>query len=291
VNRRDVLRILAGTAAIPVLPEELRALGRAVRAPLTAHGAPSDRLGPIGLQLYTLRNLMRADFEGTLAQVAQIGYTEVEFAGYFERPARDVRAILDRHGLRAPSTHLSKEALERDADRLLEDAATIGHRYVCVAWVGEEERRTVDAWKRVAEAFNRIGQRCRRAGLQFAYHNHDFEFVPLGGKMFYDTLLAETDAALVQLELDLFWITKAGSDPFAYFTRYPGRFPLVHVKDSAGPPEHRMVDVGSGKIDFRRIFARRAQAGIRHFFVEHDQPSDPLASVRASFDHLKSLEF
>lgn len=277
MNRRDFIAIGAGMAA-------------GVAFPGLGAFAPSDRLSAIGLQLYTLRSLMRTDFEGTLAKVAQIGYTEVEFAGY-DRPARDVRAILDRHGLRAPSTHMPKEALERDADRLLADAATLGHRYVCIAWVGEGERKTLDSWKRVAEAFNRIGERCRRAGLQFAYHNHDFEFATVEGKVLYDTLLAETDPALVQLELDLYWITKAGGDPFAYFTRYPGRFPLVHVKDSAGAPEHRMVDVGSGKIDFRRIFADRAKAGIRHFFVEHDQPPDPLASVRASFEHLKSLEF
>jgi sugar phosphate isomerase/epimerase len=252
--------------------------------------APTDRLGAVGLQLYTVRTLMQQDFEGTLAQVAQIGYREVEFAGTFGRSARDVRAILDRLGLRAPSTHLSKEALEREPDRVLDDCATIGHRYVCIAWVNEAERRTVESWKGVAEAFNRIGERCRRAGLQFAYHNHDFEFGLLEGKSLYDRLLAETDPALVQLELDLYWITKGGADPFAYFAQYPGRFPLVHVKDSAGPPDHRMVDVGRGTIDFRRIFAQR-HAGIRHFFVEHDRPADPLASIRTSFEYLKPLEF
>ncbi|HEX9704091.1 MAG TPA: sugar phosphate isomerase/epimerase [Gemmatimonadales bacterium] len=249
-----------------------------------------DKLPAIGLQLYTVRSLLQQDFEGTIARVAQIGYREVEFAGTFGRTARDVRALLDRHGLRAPATHVSKDALERESQRILDDSATIGHRFVCVAWVPQEERRTLDDWKRIAAAFNGIGERCRAAGFQFAYHNHDFEFEPLEGRIPYDVLLAETDRQLVQLELDLYWITKGGADPFAYFAREPGRFPLVHVKDSAGPPEHRMVDVGSGTIDFRRIFAQR-QAGIRHFFVEHDQPADPLASIRASFEHLKQLEF
>jgi sugar phosphate isomerase/epimerase len=274
LDRREFLAIGAGIAAVPS------------RFPFLASG---DRLDAVGLQLYTVRSVLQKDFEGTLARVAEIGYREVELAGTFGRTARDVRAMLDRHGLRAPSAHTSKEALEREPERVLDDAATLGQRYVCVAWVAEQERRALDDWKRIAQAFNRIGERCRAAGLQFAYHNHDFEFVPLAGRVPYDVLLAETDRGLVQLELDLYWITKGGADPFAYFAQYPGRFPLVHVKDSAGPPEHRMVDVGSGTIDFRRIFARR-DAGIRHFFVEHDQPADPLASIRASFAHLKQLE-
>jgi sugar phosphate isomerase/epimerase len=107
----------------------------------------------------------------------------------------------------------------------------------------------------------------------------------------YDVLLAETDPKLVQLEMDLYWITKGGQDPLAYFGRWPGRFPMVHVKDSAGPPDHRMVEVGAGKIDFKKIFAHSDQAGIRHYFVEHDEPADPFASIRASCEYLKRLEF
>ena len=278
LDRREFLSLSAGALACTALPGSSRFLR-------------VDRLSAIGLQLYTVRGQMAKDFEGTLAGVAAAGYTEVEFAGYFGRSARDVRAALDRNGLVAPSAHVSKEALERDADRILADAATVGHRYVCIAWVDEKERPTVEAWKRVAADFNRIGERCRRAGVQFAYHNHDFEFVPLEGKVPYDVLVAETDPALVQLEIDLYWITKGGHDPLSYFARYPGRVPLVHVKDSAGPPDHRMADVGAGTIDFKRIFARRNEAGIRHFFVEHDQPADPLASIKASCEYLKKLEF
>ena len=255
------------------------------------HPASREKLSAIGVQLYTVRSEMAKDFEGTLARVAAAGYQEVEFAGYYDRSAKDVRAVLDRHGLRAPSAHVSKEDLERNGERVLADAATIGHRYICIAWIAQEERRTLDDVKRVAAAFNRIGERCGAAGMQFAYHNHDFEFATLEGKVLYDVLLEETDPALVQLEVDLYWITKGGHDPLAYFTRYPGRVPLVHVKDSAGPPDHRMVDVGGGTIDFKRIFARRQAAGIRHFFVEHDQPRDPLASIKASYEYLKRLEF
>ena len=277
LKRREFLTLGAGALA-----------GTTLRLPWCG-GA--ERLDRIGVQLYTVRTEMAKDFDGTIARVAAAGYREVEFAGYYDRSAAQVRATLDRNGLTAPSTHLSKEALERNGERLLADAATIGHRYVCIAWIAQEERRTLDDVKRVAAAFNRIGERCRAAGLQFAYHNHDFEFALIEGKMLYDVLLAETDPALVQLEVDLYWITKGGQDPLAYFARYPGRVPLVHVKDSAGPPDHRMVDVGAGTIDFKRIFARRAQAGIRHFFVEHDQPGDPLQSIKASCEYLKRLEF
>jgi len=129
------------------------------------------------------------------------------------------------------------------------------------------------------------------AGIQFAYHNHDFEFPKLEGQVPYDVLLQNTDPKLVQLEIDLYWITKAGQDPLAYFARWPGRIPLVHVKDSAGPPEHKMVDVGQGKIDWKRIFAKRDQAGIKHAIVEHDQPPQPFEDIATSARYLKSLEF
>src|SRR5207245_1055857 len=120
---------------------------------------------------------------------------------------------------------------------------------IVAAWIPAEARRPLDDYKRIAESFNHAGAEARAAGRQFAYHNHDFEFVPLEGRLPYDVLLAETDPQLVQLEIDLYWITKGGQDPLAYFARWPGRVPLVHVKDSAGPPEHRLLDVGAGAIE------------------------------------------
>src|SRR5947207_2433902 len=114
---------------------------------------------------------------------------------------------------------------------------------------------------------------------------------PVEGKLPYDVLLAETDPKLVQMEMDLYWITKGGQDPLAYFARWPGRFPLVHVKDSMGPPDNKMADVGAGTINWKHIFAQQSQAGIKHFFVEHDQPADAFASIKASCDYLKRLEF
>lgn len=258
---------------------------------LLASGRPARRaprkLDRIGLQLYTVRGVLERDFEGTLARVAEIGYREVEFAGYFGRSPAAVRALLDRHGLAAPSAHVSPD----DWTAALDAARAIGHRYLVVAWIPAEQRRTLADWARIAATFNRLGAEARDAGIQFAYHNHDFEFVPLEGRLPYDVLLEATDPKLVALEIDLYWITKGGQDPLAYFARWPGRVPMVHVKDSGPPPEHRMTDVGAGTIDFRRIFARSAQAGIRHYFVEHDEPPDPFASIRASYDYLRRLTF
>ena len=280
VGRRDFLRTLSGAA--------LGALASGCADRSRATGA--RRLDRIGLQLYTVRSAMAEDFDGTLARVAEIGYREVEFAGYFDRDPAAVKSALANAGLAAPAAHVPLEMVRDDLPRLLEAARTIGQRWLVVAWIPEEER-SADGYRAVADLFNRAGDDARAAGLRFAYHNHDFEFVDVDGRLPYDILLAETDAELVEFELDLYWITRGGYDPVAYFDRHPGRFPLVHVKDSAGPPDHRMVDVGAGVIDFAAIFARSERAGIRHYFVEHDNPPDPFASIAASYDYLSNLSF
>lgn len=265
-----------------------RFLGTLGAAALAAMLPSARGLRRIGLQLYTVRTQLAHDFAGTLARVAAIGYREVEFAGYFGRDAREIRALLDRYGLVAPAAHVQSIA-PAEWRASLDAANVIGHRYVVVAWLPPELRRTLDDFRRLAQTLNRMAAEARAAGLEFAYHNHDYEFVPTEGRVPFDVLLAETDPHLVQVEMDLYWITKGGQDPLAYFARYPGRFPMVHVKDSMGPPDHRMVDVGAGTIDFRKIFAHGAQAGIRHYFVEHDEPPDAFASIRASYEYLRRL--
>ncbi len=277
MDRREFVGTMGALAAGAVLP--------ACRAART-----TSRISKIGLQLYTVRDLMKKDVEGTLAAVAGAGYTEVEFAGYFDKSPADIRAMLDRHGLTAPSVHTGDIAPDAWA-KAIDAAHVIGHEYIVVPWIPEERRKTLDDWKRVAADFNRAATTAKAAGVQFAYHNHDFEFPLVEGRVPYDVLLAETDPKLVQLEIDLYWITKGGQDPLAYFARWPGRVPLVHVKDALGAPDYKMVDVGAGTIDWKRIFARSEQAGIRHYFVEHDQPADPIASIKASYDYLKRLEF
>ncbi|HKW41211.1 MAG TPA: sugar phosphate isomerase/epimerase [Gemmatimonadales bacterium] len=280
-SRRDFTKTLGAAALTYALP---------CLAPSPKSLIPTRKLTRVGLQLYTVRDEMKKDVEGTIARVAATGYTEVEFAGYFGKSPADIRAMLDRHGLTAPSTHVG--AIEPDAWKAALDAAhVIGHRYIVFPWIPVERRTGLDAYKRFGADFNRAAEQARAAGLQFAYHNHDFEFAPVEGKLPYDVLLTETDPKLVQMEMDLYWITKGGQDPLTYFARWPGRFPMVHVKDSMGPPEHKMADVGAGKIDWKRIFGKQEQAGIKHFFVEHDQPADPFASIRASCEYLKQLEF
>lgn len=260
------------------------AIARAARAV-----SPAGRIAPLGVQLYTVRAAMQESVERTLEQVAAVGYREVEFAGYFGRTPRQIAAALRALGLVAPSAHFALDALEgNQGARTIETAAAIGHRYAVVAWIAQRERSSLEAWRRIADRFNHIGAACRSAGIQFAYHNHDFEFRPLEGRVPFDVLCEATDPQLVRIELDLYWIVHGGGDPLAFFRRWPGRVPMVHVKDRTA--EGRMADVGAGAIDWRAIFARRAQAGIRHYFVEHDSPADPFGSIRASYGYLSRLE-
>ena len=255
--------------------------GSAPRTPATGRA--------IGVQLYTLRNEMQRDVEGTLARVAGIGYREVEFAGYYDKSPAEIRAMLSRTGLTAPATHMPIEMLEGNAAAAFDAAREIGHTYVIVPYLVENRRKTIDDYKAVAAALNRFGAAAKEKGLTLGYHNHDFEFVPIGGQVPFDTLLAETDPASVVIELDLYWATKAGHDPVQLIQRQPSRYPLVHVKDSAGAPDHKMVDVGKGTIDFARIFTA-AGSSLRHRFVEHDNPGDAFASITASYEHLAKLQ-
>ncbi len=245
MKRRDFVQTLGAAAMGQVLQP---------RTPSLYPRAPIRKLDRIGLQLYTVRHEMEKDVDATIAKVAAAGYQEVEFAGYFGKSPADVKALLDHHGLTAPSAHMP--SLAPDQWRASLDAAkAIGHHYVVVPFIPAEARKTLDGFKRVAQDFNRVAAQAHDAGLQFAYHNHDFEFVPMEGRLPYDVLLEATDPKLVQLEIDLYWITKGGP------------------------------------IDWKKIFAREDQAGIRHAFVEHDQPADAFASIKASCEYLKRLEF
>jgi sugar phosphate isomerase/epimerase len=253
--------------------------------------ATAKKLDRIGLQLYTVRREMAQDFEGTLAKVAGVGYREVEFAGYFNRTPAQVRETLKRLNLTSPAAHIPIRSLRENLAEVIANAKTIGHHFVVCPYLDASERRSLGDYKRHAELFNRAGEACRQAGLEFGYHNHDFEFKAIDGQVPYDLLLAETDPKLVKMELDLYWISFAGQDPLAYFSRQPGRFPLVHVKDMARTPQRAAVEVGAGQIDFKRIFAAARQAGIGHFFVEQDEAAAPLQSIETSFNYLKNFDY
>jgi len=251
----------------------------------------TERLGKIGVQLYTVRDTMAKDFDGTLGRVAKIGYQEVEFAGYFGRTPAQVKESLRQAGLAAPSTHVDYNTVKSDWPGALDAARGAGIEYVVVAWIDDEDRKTIDDWKRIADRLNSAATTAASAGLRLAYHNHSYEFAPLQGQVPYDLLLASTDPKLVRLEMDLYWVTVGGRNPLDYFARWPGRFPLVHVKDSKGPPANTMTEVGSGVIDWRAILAKHEEAGIEHYYVEHDEPADAFGSIAASYAYLRALRF
>jgi sugar phosphate isomerase/epimerase len=275
---------VASAAALASASSLVAATGRA------AISRAARPLATLGIQLYTVRDAMAADFEGTLERLAGMGYDEVEFAGYFGRSPAHVRTILDGLGLDAPAAHVPLEALRDDLESTLDAAAAAGHTWVVCPWIAPAGR-SPDGYLQLADVLNRAGEACRKLGLRVAYHNHEFEFEPLASAdvLPYELLLRRTDPAFVDFELDLFWVAQAGHESLDWFARHPGRFPLVHVKDMDGSPERRMVDPGRGVIDFPAIVDRREQAGIRHWFVEHDQPEDPFGTARVGIDYLRGL--
>jgi sugar phosphate isomerase/epimerase len=241
-----------------------------------------------GLQLYTVRDALGADIEGTLQSVAGVGYREVELAGLPGVTAQAMRASLKRHGLDAPSMHASYDRLRRDFASVLEEARILGASYLVCPSVDAGERKTAEDWKRVCKTLNAIGRVVRSHGLVLAYHNHDFEFVPFGdGTTPFRLLLTETDARDVKLELDVYWVAKAGQDPVQYLKNGQDRILLVHLKDLA--PNGSTVEVGKGVLDFGLIVRTALLAGVKHLFVEQDTSADPLASIGASLRFLDQL--
>lgn len=259
----------------------------------------------IGLQLYTVRDAMQQDPDGTLAKVAQIGYNSVEGATYtgtekfYGMDAKTFAGVLKQHNLIMPSSHyrLGQEktngadtqgTMLHDWDRAVDDAAAVGVKYMVCAYLSEEERGDIDHYKQLAEQFNKAGERCKKANIQFCYHNHDFEFAAQNAQLPYDVLLNNTDKDFVKMELDLYWVTKAGHDPIKLFNQHPGRFPLWHVKDMDNTSKHDFTEVGNGVIDFKKIFANADKAGLKYFFVEQDKcPGSPFDSITKSYNYIK----
>jgi sugar phosphate isomerase/epimerase len=270
---------LAGSAALAAI---------AACAPVARGGAATTR--PLGLQLYTVRELFSRDPMATLEQVAAIGYREVEYGGggYDKMDHAALRATMDRLGLTSPSIHVGYEALAADFDGAVRMAKTLGADTIVLPWL-MDSHRTAEGWQAVLANLNPWAARLKAQGLGFAYHNHDFEFtVKPGGTSLYDTLLADADPALVKLELDLFWVIAAGEDPKAIIRRLPGRIYAYHVKDRTA--DGKMTSVGKGVIDFADIFTLNGTAGVKHFYVENDQsPAPYLPDIQTSFATLSRL--
>jgi sugar phosphate isomerase/epimerase len=259
----------------------------------------------IGLQLYTVRDAMGKDPLATLAHVAKIGYNSVEGATYtgsqkfYGMSPKEFAKVLKGNGLVIPSSHYRLgEDKDNGADvkgtmlhgwgKAVDDAAAVGIKYMVCAYLSETERGGLDHYKEIAHQLNIAGERCKKAGIQLCYHNHNFEFDKQDDQFPYDVLMS-TDKDLVKMELDLYWVKKAGQDPIALFKKHPGRFPLWHVKDMDNTPQHDFTEVGNGIIDFKEIFKYKKLAGMKHFFVEQDKcPRDPFVSITKSIKYIKA---
>ena len=283
-------------------------------APLAARqaAAASPWTSHMGLELYTVRDLLTADYEGTLAKVAAIGYTEVEATSYNNMAPKEFRAMLDRCGLRMPSTHAPARGEGADLERMLEGFQIMGLEYTEIARPAPaggapQPSRSLDAVKRRAAQLNEDGRIAQKFGMKILVHNHVTEFETLADspRTTFDVIVEETDPALVTMQLDVGWAYVAGVDPIAQFKAHPGRFELWHVKDvfglktvnpSLGPSARvsstSFVPVGTGQIDWKPVFAQAQVAGLKHFAVEQDNAAawgDSLAAARVSYQHLAEI--
>jgi len=260
----------------------------------------------LGIQLYTVRSEVARDLDNTLAQVAGAGYKQVELYGYdyttrkfFGKSVQQFAELLKKHNLHTPSGHYGIGDMTYNAEYnwdswkyLLEDATTLGQKYIAIPWV-EPKNRTTDNFKLIAERLNKGGELSKAAGITTAYHNHDFEFTKMDdGTTYYEMLLNTTDPKLVKFEMDMYWVFYAGQNPVDWFTKYPERFPLWHIKDmeaaTATAPKGQTCEVGKGTIDWKKLFESKELAGLDYAFVEQEQYRLPVFEcIKTSADYMK----
>ncbi len=288
MDRRDFLQGLLPLAALAAMP--------AARGSAAPGGpAPARRLGTLGLQLFTLRDMAAKDLDGALAAIAGAGYREVELLGFmrnFGHEPREVRALLDAHGLKAPSTHVSAGHIAAGLEGHIERAQAMGHEYLVVASFAPDECETLDDYKAWADVFNRVGATLRRHGMWLSFHNHADDLRPIDGQVPYDVFLERTDPGVVRHEFDVGNLVAASRDPMEYLRRYGARYRLFHVKDPVAAGSGDDTVVGQGMMDWKRFFAAMGEVADRHFFVEQERHGpDPLDEIRRSHDFLQQLEF
>ena len=258
----------------------------------------------IGLQLYTVREAMQKDPAATLEKIAQIGYQSVESVGYtsaekfYKMDPLAFSNLLKQNGLVMPSAHyrfgiernegeIVKGTILHDWQKAIDDAAAVGLKYMVLGGLAMVERGGIDRYKYIADELNNAGEKCKKAGIQLCYHNHDFEFEKQSDTTPYDILLG-TDETLVKMEIDLYWVTKANQDPITLMEDHPGRFPLWHVKDMERSVEQKFTEVGNGIINFKQIFRHAKKAGLQYFFVEQDKTSgSPFDSITQSISFIQ----
>lgn len=274
---------------------------------ITSALAQSARVSKIGIGLFTLREQLTADVAKTIEHVARIGYNQVEtyygypgkyeVKGFWGLEAKDFNTLLKNNNLTSPSGHYNTtEFLSTGDDKILkthiEVANSVGQKYFVIPALPTDIRTngSLDDYKRMAAKFNTAGALCKKAGLKLAYHNHNFEFKDQGnGATGYDILLNETDANLVGFELDIFWAVNAGLNPVDMFKKNPGRYKMFHVKDMDKEDKAVFAEVGSGRIDFKSIFAESKLAGLDYIFTEQDLiKKDVYQSITESYDYVKN---
>jgi len=266
-------------------------------------GTAKNTIAP-GLQVYTIREALAEDFEGSMQKLADIGYVNIELFAYrdgqyFGYTIPEVKTLMSDLGMQVKSSHVSTGWTSPDVvgtmtnnwEQTVQDAAELGQDYIVLAYLTEAERETIDDYKKVAELLNSCGETAREAGLQMAYHNHAFEFETIDGQVPYDLLLSECDEELVKFEMDLYWTKRAGVNAADYFEKHSGRFPLWHVKDMGAGEEQFFAAVGEGVIDWEEMFAHAETAGLDYYFVEQDatKSGKPFEEIEKSISYLKSI--
>lgn len=249
----------------------------------------------VGLQLYTLRDQTEKDFLGTIRKAAEMGYKAVEFAGYYDTPAKELKALLDDLGLDAPSAHVglnygNRDKLESDFARQIEYAQEVGLKYIVTPWAPLPENPNDEDINKLASILETVGKQAKEAGIQYGYHNHDFELKLVNGKPALDLILERVSPEYLFAEFDLGWIHMGGKKPVDYINRYAGRVPLVHFKDFGYG--RRDTEVGKGIVDLKSVLKVAEQAGVLYFIVEQEEfPSSSLESAKISLDFFRENGF
>jgi sugar phosphate isomerase/epimerase len=295
-------RAFLGTMGAVIVGSKFARAGRAAlgwaAGPVPAH----DRsfAGPYGIQLYSLRHQLDKDVPGTLKYIREVGYTDVETAGFYKMSPGDFKKELGRAGLKCTGMHSGDDNRFRaKLDEIIAEAKVFKPDYVTCPWVQEQRREDAEGCKRVAAEFNAWGKKLQAAGYRFAFHNHDAEFKPLGNTTAMDILIQETDPSLVDFELDLFFAKRVGLDPADYLRKYPARFKLVHLKEIAKgiklgeftpTPDDACVPLGEGQIDWPKTLDAAADVGVKYYYLE-DESETAREAIKKSFQFLKSVRF
>ena len=262
----------------------------------------AKQLTTLGVQLYTVRSVLPSKPAETLKAIEAIGYKEIEAT---QAGVAGMWSALEATKLKPVSVHFDSKVVtlapEDELARAAEDMKKRGFQYGVMPYLPPAERGGLDVIKKLAERLNKAGEKCRAAGMKFAYHNHAFEFEPMGGTMPFDVLMANTDPKLVGLEMDVFWVSVAGHDPVELLSKVKGRVPLMHLKDklkgtptryNESVPKETFKEVGNGVIDWPKVLKAADAAGVQHYFVEQDQtPGDPIESLKQSYQFISKLKY